>query len=351
MRVIFDVIVIGAGQAGLSMGYYLQKSSLSFLILDKNERIGEVWRNRYDSLVLFTPRSYSSLHGLPLEGDLNGFPTKNEIGDYLERYANAFDLPIQNNTEVQQITKLDGIFHITIQNSSLQCKNVIIASGPFQHPNIPSFSRELSKEIVQLHSSQFKNPSQLQKGTALVVGGGNSGAQIAVALSESHYTYLSVGKKIRFLPLSFGKKSTFEWLDKLGILKSRNTSLIGKRIQNMGDPVFGYELLDKIKDGKVNIKSRTVSVKKDSITFNDGTSLHVDNIIWATGFIPDYSWLDFPNILSPNGSVKHNRGITEVEGLFFLGLPWQHRRGSAALFGVGDDAQYLFQVLNERKDL
>lgn len=196
--VIHDVLVIGAGQAGLSMGYYLNKSSLSFLILDKNERIGEVWRNRYDSLVLFTPRSYSSLHGLPLDGDPNGFPTKNEIGDYLELYANAFDLPIQKNTEVQHITKLDGIFHITTQNSSLQTKNVIIASGPFQHPNIPIFSKVLSKEVVQLHSSQFKNHSQLQEGTALVVGGGNSGAQISVVLSESHHTYLSVGKKFVF---------------------------------------------------------------------------------------------------------------------------------------------------------
>jgi len=309
--VIYDVIVIGAGQAGLSMGYYLKKSSLSFLILDKNERIGDVWRNRYDSLVLFTPRSYSSLRGLPLEGDPNSFPTKNEVGDYLERYANTFDLPIQNNTEVHRITKLDGIFHITTHNSSLIAKNVIIASGPFQYPKIPKFSKELSKEIVQLHTSQFKNLSQLQEGTALVVGGGNSGTQIAVELAESHHTYLPVGKKLRYLPLRFRNKSVFEWFDKLGLLKASNTSLIGKRIQKMGDPVFGYELLGKINDGKVNMKSRAVSGNKDVITFNDGTSLRVENIIWATGFIPDYSWVEIPNFLSSTGSVKHHRGITE----------------------------------------
>jgi putative flavoprotein involved in K+ transport len=340
---IYDVIVIGAGQAGLSMGYYLKKSTLSFLILDNNERIGDVWRKRYDSLVLFTPRSYSSLHGLALEGDTEGFPTKNEIGDYLERYAITFELPIQLKEEVQHITKQDGLFLIITQQSTLQAKNVVVANGPFNNPSIPLFAKEFSKEVVQLHSSQYKNPSQLNQGSVLVVGGGNSGSQIAVELSQSHNTYLSVGQNIRFLPLTFMNKSIFWWFDKMGILKANSTSFLGKRIQKQGDPIFGYELQEKIKHNKVKLKGRTVGVQNNKATFDDHSSLEINNIIWSTGFLPDYSWLNLPNLIEPTGEVIHKRGITNIDGLYFLGLPWQHRRGSALLLGVGDDAKYLYQ--------
>lgn len=342
---IYDVIVIGAGQAGLAMGYYLKKSSKSFLILDHYAQIGDVWRERYDSLVLFTPRSYSSLHGLALEGDSEGFPTKDEVADYMERYANIFDLPVQLNTDVIGLTKLDGLFQLTTQSEMLQARNVVVATGPFHHPNIPSFSHNLPEDIVQLHSSEYKDPNQLIKGTVLVVGGGNSGTQIAVELSQTHNTYLSVGQNLRFLPISFINKSIFWWADKLGILKANRSSFIGKKLQKQGDPIFGYELKDRIMSGSVKMKSRAVGAEQNKIIFANSSTLEVNNIIWATGFKSDYSWINIPNLLNSDGKINHDRGMTKIDGLMFLGLPWQHRRGSALLLGVSDDAKYLYSQM------
>ncbi|MDR6120421.1 cation diffusion facilitator CzcD-associated flavoprotein CzcO [Bacillus sp. SLBN-46] len=189
----YDVVVIGAGQAGLSIGYYLKHSSLSFIIVDNNKSEGDVWRNRYDSLVLFTPRSYSALPGLALEGNPAGFPTKDEIAEYLERYAKAFDLPIQFSCHVQRVQKENDTFIISTTDSIIKTKKIVIATGPFHTPIIPSFAQELPQQVVQLHSSEYKNPAQLKDGPVLVVGGGNSGSQIAVELSNHYDTYLSIG--------------------------------------------------------------------------------------------------------------------------------------------------------------
>ncbi|MBS4196233.1 flavin-containing monooxygenase [Lederbergia citri] len=338
---VYDVVVIGGGQAGLAMGYYLRKTHLSFMILDSNESVGDAWRKRYDSLVLFTPRLYSSLPGLALDGDPSGFPTKNEIADYLERYAKTFNLPIQVKCKVTKVRKENNEYHIVTNDSKIKSKKVIIATGPFHTPRIPSFAKDLPKNVVQLHSSEYKNPSQLNRGSVLVVGGGNSGAQIAVELSDSHDTYLSIGHKIRFLPLSIGKKSFFWWCEKIGLLKANGDSFIGKKFKDKPDPIFGFELKERIKNNEVQLKTRTKSIKENVIQFEDLSTLKVQNVIWATGFNKDYSWIDIPNLFDGNGNIKHNRGITENTGLYFLGLPWQHRRGSALLLGVGDDAEYL----------
>ncbi|WP_420491663.1 flavin-containing monooxygenase [Neobacillus drentensis] len=344
---IYDVVVIGAGQAGLSMGYYLMQTSLSFIILDNHAAIGEVWRKRYDSLALFTPRAYSSLPGLGLEGDPSGFPTKDEIADYLGRYAKTFDLPIQLNCHVQKIQKENDSFTISTSNSVIRTKKVVVASGPFQTPNIPPFAKKLPNHVAQLHSSEYINPAQLNQGSVLVVGGGNSGGQIAVELSRHHETYLSIGSKVRFLPLSLAGRSIFWWFDKLGILKADRDSWIGKRVQSQPDPIFGYELKEKIKNCAIKLKSRTKSIVQNEIEFDDLSTIRVENVIWATGFIRDYSWIDVKNLVDANGDVKHHRGITEIDGLYFLGLPWQHRRGSALLLGVGEDAAYIAKSMKK----
>ena len=238
---IYDVVVIGAGQAGLSMGFYLKQTSLSFMILDNHENVGDVWRKRYDSLVLFTPRSYSSLPGLALEGDPSGFPTKDEIADYLELYADTFDIPIQFKCQIQRVQKENNIFYISTNDESLiKTKKIVIATGPFHTPRIPPFAKELPKHVVQLHSSEYKNPNQLTDGSVLVVGR-NSGAQIAVELSQHHETYLSVGQKIRFIPTDIATRNIFWWFDKLGILHADRNSFIGKKVQSQGDPIFGYD--------------------------------------------------------------------------------------------------------------
>ncbi|MGG6447679.1 flavin-containing monooxygenase [Pseudobacillus badius] len=344
----YNTVVIGAGQAGLAMGYYLRQLKQPFIILDKGLEVGAEWSKRYDSLVLFTPRMYSSLPGLILKGDPQGFPTKDEIANYLKIYAENFQLPIQLQTEVTRVYKKKSDFYIETSQGEFKAANVVVAIGPFQKPRIPDFARNLSSDIVQLHSSQYKNPTDLQKGNVLVVGGGNSGAQIAVELSKERQTYLSVSQKMKFLPLKIGNKSIFWWLDKVGILKASRNSWIGRKLQANGDPIFGFELKEALGKESIILKSRAVNSKERTIQFQDQSMLELQNIIWATGFMSDYSWLDIKGALNDIGKPIHSRGKTEISGLYFLGLPWQHRRGSALLQGVGDDAQYVMQNIQAR---
>jgi len=339
----YNTIVIGAGQAGLAMGYYLKQSVDSFLILDENKEVGEVWDRRYDSLVLFTPRSLSSLPGLELKGNPQGFPTKGEITQYLQAYADTFELPIKHNTRVTNVRKENNIYHISTEHAEYETHNVIVATGPFQKPRIPTFAKTLSKGIVQLHSSEYQNPSQLKKGNVLVVGAGNSGAQIAAEISQKRKTYLSTSQRLMFLPLVIKNKSVFWWFDKVGILKATSKSFIGKLIQKRGDPIFGLELKYAIQNGNIVIKNRSIDVQGNKVIFQDNTFLDVHNIIWATGFTSDYSWLNVSGVLDFEGKPIHDRGITNSRGLYFLGLPWQYRRGSALLQEVGNDAAYLMR--------
>lgn len=345
----YETIIIGAGQAGLAMGYYLKQTNHSFLILDENQKVGEVWDRRYDSLVLFTPRSFSTLPGLELKGNPQGFPSKDEISQYLKVYAESFKLPIKYNTKVTSVRKEDNIFHITTGHIDYKAQNVIIATGPFQKPRIPTFAKELSKEIVQLHSSEYQNPSQLKEGNVIVMGGGNSGAQIAVELSKVKKTYLSTGHRLTFLPLIIRNKSIFWWFDKVGVLKATSNSFFGKLIQRRGDPIFGFDLKYAIRNGDVVIKDRSIEGKGDKIEFQDNTFLDVQNIIWATGFISDYSWLNISGVLDEEGKPIHNSGISKIKGLYFLGLPWQSRRGSALIQGAGNDAEYLMKHIQNNK--
>jgi len=343
----YDTIIIGAGQAGLAMGCYLRQENKKIILLDKRNGVGETWRERYDSLVLFTPRMYSSLPGLSLEGDKHGFPTKDEIADYLNLYVDKFQLPIRFNEEVMEVTKSDSTFFIRTNSGDYKAKNVVVATGPFQTPFIPEFSSTLSSSITQLHSSGYQNSSQLAKGNVLVVGGGNSGAQIAYELSQERETYLAVSKPLTYMPLTIRKKSIFWWFDKIGILKASSNSLLGKAIQRKGDPVFGKELKQAVEEKKVQIKGRVTSASDISIMFKDMSCLEFQNIIWATGFKRNYDWLNIEGVVNEKGNVHHKRGVTSVEGLYFIGLPWQHRRGSALLQGVGYDAQHVSQKILE----
>lgn len=346
---IYDVIIVGAGQAGLAMGYYLKKSNLSFLILNKDSKAGVSWEKRYDSLVLFTPNYYSSLPGSPIKGATKRFPTKGEIATYLADYAKIFDLPILHNTEVIKAVKDNNLFLVATTAGEFISRKLIVATGPFQDPNIPNFSETIDNNVLQIHSSQYKNPTQLKKGTVLIVGCGNSGAQIASELSSEREVFLSVGQKNRYLPLTLFDKSIFWWFDKVGILKASTHSYIGKLLMRQGDPIFGYELRDKIKTGKIQLRSRTISSQGNNIIFEDGSKMKVNNIIWATGFTSNYQWLQIQQAIDSHGKPIHNKGISEINGLYFLGLPWQSKRGSALLLGVGEDAHHLYQhILSNR---
>lgn len=337
----YDTIVIGAGQAGLSIAYYLKQFNHNYILLDQGREVGESWKRRYESLILFTPRKYNALPGMSFEGKEHGFPAKNEVVSYLQKYVNRFEIPIHFRTEVLSVAKVQGNFFIKTSKGEYQAENIVIATGPFQKPHIPDLPAAIPATINQLHSSQYRNASQLLDGNVLVVGGGNSGAQIAVELSKDKETYLAVSKRLRYVPLVLMRKSIFWWFDQLGILKASNHSLVGRMIQKGGDPIFGFELKKAIQKKEVEVKKRVIGVNKNHILFEDDTMLKVTNLIWATGFKSDYHWLQIDGILDKAGNVKHNRGVTKTKGLYFIGLPWQYRRGSALLQGVGHDAKHI----------
>lgn len=345
----YNTIIIGGGQAGLAMGYYLKRKKRSHLILEGNARIGDSWRERYDSLKLFTPRSHSALPGLTLKGNQNGYPLKDEIADYLLAYQEKYELPISLNSKVQKITKNDGKFKIsTTSNEVFSCENVIIATGPFQAPFTPKMSKLIKSDIYQCHTVDYRNPSQIQNGKTLIVGGGNSGMQIAIELiKESKEVYLSLGKKPRFFPYTILNKSIFWWLGILGILRFTVNSKIGKKIRE-NDPIIGKEIKPFIKNKRINIFPRAIKAEENKIHFEDGQYIQPENIIWATGFKSDYSYIDITNksVFDEEGYPIHNRGVTAETGLYFIGLPWQYRRGSGLLLGVGTDAKYLAERID-----
>lgn len=340
-----DVLIVGAGQAGLAMGYYLQRYRKNFVILDQGTQVGEVWRRRYDSLQLFTPRMFSSLPGLALEGDPHGLPTKDEVADYLKRYAMEFSLPIQLRTTVLQLTQNSKGFCLETNRGTYWAGQVIIATGPFHTKRVPDSAKHVSSHTLQIHSSEYTNASQLNEGNVLVVGGGNSGAQIAVELAETRKTFLAVSKPLRYFPLTVGRKSVFWWFDKIGLLHAASTSIIGRKLREKGDPVFGYQLRSAIKQGKVKVKGKVSNADGRNVFFEDGTSIQVGNIIWATGFEPSYDWIHIDGVLNKREEVIHERGVSPVKGLYFLGLLWQSHRGSSLLQGVGNDANYIMQQI------
>jgi putative flavoprotein involved in K+ transport len=341
----YDVIIVGGGQAGLSIGYYLKKTALSFLILDKGSEVGEVWRKRYDSLTLFTPDFYSALPGSTFIGNRQSYPTKDEVANYLKFYAEQNKIPIQHNTEVQELFQTGGGFEIYSNKGIFHAQKVVVATGPFQKPFIPKFSKDLSKDVIQLHSSVYKNPQQLKDGPVLVVGGGNSGAQIAVELSKEREVYLSVGHKLKLIPLDVGKKSIFWYIDKFGLYQASKDSLFGRLLRKQKDPILGSDLKPLLDSGKIKLKARSVSVKGDTFHLQDNSHIKVNNVIWSTGFWPDYNWINISNLIDVKGFPVHERGVTSVQGLYFLGLPWLNCRSSALLGGVGKDAEYLFNLL------
>lgn len=344
-----DVLVIGSGQAGLSIGYYLKKSNLSFIIVDSSNRIGDVWRNRYDSLLLFSPRNYSSLVGLDIPGDPKGFATKDEIADYLESYAETFSIPVSLGSEVLSLEKTDTGFKAQVSKEEWHADKIVVATGPFQKPFIPNIQQKLSRDVFQLHSSQYKNPSQLSDGNVLVIGGGNSGSQIATELSESRDVYISTGHPMKFVPKYVLNKSIFWWFDMLQFTKVSIESKLAKTLRK-NEPIIGTDLKHLIKDNKVKAMKRTVDFKDHTVEFKDSQKLVVDNIIWATGFKPDYKWININGAINKLTGPIHKKGISPIDGLYFLGLPWLSRLGSSLLTGVDYDANRLYEdILNKSK--
>ena len=334
-----DVIVIGAGQAGLAVAWHLRQQGLRFVVLDAADTVGHAWQSRWDSLTLFTPARYSALPGLAFPGDPDDYPSKDAVADYLHRYATEFDLPIQLNTTVTGLSHSGTFFDVETTGQLLQARQVIVATGPFQTPIIPSDAAGFGEQVVQLHSSAYRNPRQLPDGPVLVVGGGNSGMQIAEELAASRPVALSVGTAPAALPQRVLGRDLFWWLSRFGVMRLSAGSRIGRRIRARGETLVGNSRRRLVRSG-VTFHTRLTGAEGGTVTFADGASNQPTAVIWATGFRRDYSWIRIGGV-TVDGEVVHERGVSSVEGLYFLGMPWQHTRGSALLGFVGADAAYL----------
>lgn len=334
-----DVAVIGAGQAGLAIGYFLARQGRRFVILEAADAVGASWRERWDSLLLFTPRRYDALPGLAFPGEPDGYPTRDEVVAYLEQYAVEFDLPIEFNSAVRSLRQEDGRFRIEAGGRDLVADQVVVATGPFQRPLTPALADELAPEVVQMHSAGYRRGSDLPDGRVLVVGGGNTGFQIAKELSTSHAVELAIGSRQTPLPQKLLGRDLFWWLTKLGLLQKSVETRLGKRAQSR-DTLIGSSARELKRRYRVTVKPRVVAASGRKIRFADGSEQEFDAVIWATGYRPDHSWLDVP-VFDAEGRPRHRRGVTDVPGLYFLGLSWQHTRGSALIGWVKDDAEFI----------
>jgi putative flavoprotein involved in K+ transport len=335
----FDVLVIGAGQAGLAIGYFLARQGRRFVILDAADSIGAAWRTRWESLRLFTPRRYDALPGLAFPSDPDGYPTRDEVIAYLEHYAAEFDLPVALNSAVRSLTRTDGRIVVRLDDRRLEADQVVVATGPFQVPAIPALSGRLAPEVFQTHSTGYLRPSDVPEGRVLVVGGGNTGYQIVQELSATHQVFLGVGSRQTPLPQRLLGRDLFWWLTKIGLIDKTVDSRIGRRLEDR-DTLIGSSPRELRRRYGVELKPRVVGATGRTVSFADGSALDVDAVIWATGYRHDHSWIDLP-VLDSAGMLRHRRGVSDVPGLYFLGLSWQHTRGSALLGWVKDDAEFI----------
>jgi putative flavoprotein involved in K+ transport len=339
-----EVIVVGAGQAGLAMGYFLSRQGRDFTILEAADEPALAWRERWDSLKLFTPARYNALAGLAFPGDPWSYPGRDEVVTYLTEYARRFDLPIEFGSRVRSIRRTETSYLVELADRVYEADQVVVATGPFQVPFVPPIAARLDSEVVQLHSTSYRNPEQIIEGPVLLVGGGNTGFQIAAELSSSHEVHLSIGSRQTPLPQRIFGRDLFWHLDKTGLIRKTTASRIGRRLSGR-DTLIGSRPRTVQRRYGVKLHPRAVGVEGSTVTFSDGTTLGVRTVIWATGFRSDYSWIDAA-VFDEKGGVVHQRGVTASSGLYFLGLTWQHTRGSALLGWVKDDAEYLAQQIN-----
>jgi putative flavoprotein involved in K+ transport len=343
-----EIVVIGAGQAGLTMGYYLAGQGRRFAILERSDSVASAWRERWESLTLFTPRQYSGLPGLPFSGDPDGYPTRDDVIEYLERYAETFELPIEFNGDVRRLSSEDGRFVLDVDGRTITADQVVVATGPFQKPYVPKLAEDLGPEVWQAHSTGYRRPDDVSEGTVLVVGGGNTGFQIAKELSATHKVVLSVGSRQKPLPQRVAGRDLFWWLTRTGLIHKTVESRLGQRLKDR-DTLIGSSPRGLKRRHGVELKARATGASGRTVKFEDGSELEVDAVIWATGYRPDYSWIDLP-IFDSNGHLRHRRGVTDIPGHYFLGLTWQHTRGSALIGWVKEDAEFIAERIAAHRE-
>lgn len=349
-----ETVIVGGGQAGLSVGYHLGKQDRSFVILDANERTGDNWRRQWDSLRLYTPRRLDGLPGMPFPGDPWSFPTKDEVADYLMGYATRFDLPLRMHVRVESLSREGDRYIVSAGDRRFEADNVVVASGTFGRPYTPAFAAGLHPGIVQLHSSEYRNPSQLQRGGVLVVGAAHSGADIAFEVARAHSTVLS-GRDTGQIPLRIDGRPARVLSPVLSFVARRVLTLrtpIGRKlrpeIRSHGGPLLRYKAADLAAAGVERVFARTVDVRDGLPVLDDDRVLDVANVIWCTGFRHDFSWIRLP-VIGEDGWPQERRGVVPTApGLYFTGLAFQYAFSSMLILGAGRDAKYVAKHVASR---
>ena len=351
----FETVVIGAGQAGLSAGYYLKRAGRSFVILDANAEVGGSWLNRYDSLQLFTPRWAVRLPGWRFQDRDVRYPSRVQMIGFLQEYAERFDLPVRTGVRVERISREGGGLVVSTDAGRIEADDVIVASGANRDPRVPAFSRDLDPAIVQLHSSEYRNPSQFRDGGVLVVGAGNSGADISLDAVAGHPTWLS-GPERGHIPVNIdswiAQNVAFRLIRFSGVHILTERTPMGRRYKakhvSKGDPLVRVKPKQLLAAGVERVP-KTVGVRDGKPMLEDGNVLDVVNVIWATGYRHDLSWIDLP-IFGEDGELVHERGVaTRQPGLYFVGLSFQYAAASDVIPGVPRDAKYVVERLLSRE--
>ena len=348
-----ETLVIGGGQAGLAMGYQLSRRDLPYKIVDANHRIGDAWRNRWDSFRLFTPNRFNHLPGMPFPGYHWGFPSKNEWADYLESYARRFGLQVETGIRVERLTREGDHFVAIAGDRRFDADNVVVAMSSWQRPRVPDFASELDPRVVQLHVAEYKNPGQLQEGDVLVVGAGNSGAEIAIEVARTHKVLLSGPSTgaIPFRPESVAARVLMPFIGRIIFHRVLTTGTpIGRKVRpkwiSTGQPLIRVKPKDLAAAGVERVP-RVTGVEDGLLQLEDGRSVDAANVIWCTGFQPGFSFVDLP-VLGPQEPI-HERGIVETEpGLFFIGLKFLYSVSSEQIHGVGRDADRIARRIAAR---
>jgi putative flavoprotein involved in K+ transport len=344
----FDVIVVGGGQAGLAVGYHLAKLGANFVILDGWNRVGEPWRRRWDSLRLFTPARIDGLPGAPFPGSPSAIVTKDQVADYMESYAKGFGLPIRLGVRVESLTRVGDTFEVTTGGQSLRADHVVVATGSYATPHKPEFAGQLEPTITQIQSTEYRNPSQLRDGSVLVVGAGNSGAEIAIDAASTHRVWLA-GRPTGQVPYPIIFSRPAFWLSTR--LMSMDTP-IGRRIApqalSRGQPLVRVKPKDLAAAGVERVP-RVAGAQGGKPRLEDGRVLEVGSVVWCTGFDHSYPWIKLP-ITDEAGHLQHKRGVVPSQpGLYFVGIPFQHRISSSLIDGVGEDANYVVEKIAARR--
>ncbi len=340
----YETVIIGGGQAGLATGYHLAKAGRRFIILEANARIGDSWRKRWDSLRLFTPAELNALPGLRFPARNWTFPSKDDMADFLAAYATKFQLPVRTGTRVLRLSKPSDHFIIETEGATYEAESVVVASGAYQQRRIPDFALDLDPRIMQLHSSEYRNPAMLRPGAVLVVGAGNSGCEIALDVAGTHKTFLA-GRYFR----SPGGPSRHPIANLIAMPILRHVltidTPIGRRVKRgtLGHGSTPVERVTRkmLAGAGVEQVGRVEAVRDGRPMLADGTTPDVTNVIWCTGFAAGLDWIDLP-IHDEDGQAREVRGVSpDVPGLYFVGRPFQYALISESVGGSARDSGYI----------